>query len=278
MGQRLVACVVLWFDSAMKILWAPFCWTCLFAAGLAGCSTVPETGRRQLNFIPPGEEIQLGLSSFEKLKQEVPVSKDSGANALVQKVGRRIAAVAPLPNARWEFVVFESQEANAFCLPGGKVGVYAGILPITRDEAGLATVLGHEIGHAVAHHGAERMSESLLLQTGGSLADAGLAKGDPRTHAAVVTAYSVVAQVGRELPHSRKQESEADHLGLIYMARAGYDPEAAVAFWERFSEFNRQRGGGAGLWFLRTHPLDEARIKQLKEWLPEARREYRPQN
>jgi predicted Zn-dependent protease len=249
---------------------------CLVAAGLIGCSTVPETGRRQLNFIPAGEEAQLGLSSFEKMKQEVPVSRDPAANALIQKVGRRIAAIAPLPNAQWEFVVFESQEVNAFCLPGGKVGVYSGILPITKDEAGLATVLGHEIGHAVAHHGAERMSESLLLQTGGSLVDAGLARSDPRTHAAMVTAYGVAAQVGRELPHSRKQESEADHLGVIYMARAGYEPEAAVGFWERFAAYNRQRGGGAGLWFLRTHPLDDVRLRQLKEWLPEARRDFRP--
>ncbi len=220
--------------------------------------------------------MQLGLSSFEKMKQEVPISKDLAANALVQKVGWRIAAVAPLPNARWEFVVFESKEANAFCLPGGKVGVYTGILPITQDEAGLATVLGHEIGHAVAHHGAERISEELLLQTGGSLLVAGLAKSDPRAQAAVVTAYGLSAQLGRELPHSRQQESEADHLGLIYMARAGYNPEAAIAFWERFAEYNRQHGGSEGLWFLRTHPLSEVRIKQLKEWLPEARRNYRP--
>jgi predicted Zn-dependent protease len=261
----------------MRMFRADVHFICLLAAGLAGCATVPETGRRQLNFIPPGEEMQLGLSSFEEMKQEVPISNDPAANALVQKVGKRIAAVAPLPNAQWEFVVFESKEANAFCLPGGKVGVYTGILPITKDEAGLATVLGHEIGHAVAHHGAERMSESLLLQTGGGLVEAGLAKSDPRMQTAVVTAYGVAAQVGRELPHSRKQESEADHLGLIYMARAGYRPEAAVAFWERFEEYNRLHGGSAGLWFLRTHPLDDVRIKQLNEWLPEAQRDYRPQ-
>src|SRR5438128_3545333 len=209
----------------MKTFLTGLCWVCLLGAGLPGCSTVPETGRRQINFIPPGEEMQLGLSSFEKMKHEVPISKDLAANALVQKVGWRIAAVAPLPNAQWEFVVFESQEANAFCLPGGKVGVYTGILPITEDEAGLATVLGHEIGHAVAHHGAERISEELLLQTGGSLLVAGLAKSDPRAQAAVVTAYGLSAQLGRELPHSRQQESEADHLGLIYMARAGYNPD-----------------------------------------------------
>src|SRR5438128_8254851 len=262
----------------MKTFLTGLCWVCLLGAGLPGCSTVPETGRRQINFIPPGEEMQLGLSSFEKMKHEVPISKDLAANALVQKVGWRIATVAPLPNARWEFVVFESTEANAFCLPGGKVGVYTGILPVTKDEAGLATVLGHEIGHAVAHHGAERMTEALALQLGGSVVDASLSKSDPRMHAGLVTAYGVVAQVGRELPHSRLQESEADHLGLIYMARAGYDPEAAIGFWERFAEYNRQHGGTDGLWFLRTHPLNEVRIKQLKGWLPEVQREYRPRN
>jgi predicted Zn-dependent protease len=245
---------------------------------LAGCTTVPETGRRQLNIVSPGKEMALGLSSFDKMKQDVPISKDLAANALVQKVGNRIAAIAPLPNAQWEFVVFDSQEANAFCLPGGKVGVYAGILPITKDEAGLATVLGHEIGHAVAHHGAERMSESVILTTGGSLLDASLATTDPKTHAAVATAYGVGAQVGRELPHSRLQESEADHLGLIFMARAGYNPEQAIAFWERFAAYSKEHGGSQGLWFLRTHPVDELRIKQLKQWLPEAQRNYKPPN
>src|ERR1041384_5959479 len=139
----------------------------LMMACFSSCTTVPETGRHQVNLISSSEEMQLGLTSFEKMKQDVAVSKDAAANALVQKVGKRIAVVAPLPNAQWEFVVFESKEANAFCLPGGKVGVYTGIPPITKEEAGLATVLGHEIGHAVAHHGAERISEALALQLGG---------------------------------------------------------------------------------------------------------------
>src|SRR5262245_4752720 len=145
-----------------------------------GCSTVPETGRHQLNLISAGEETQLGLTSFNQMKQETPISKDPAANALVQKVGKRIAAVAPLPNAQWEFVVFESKEANAFCLPGGKVGVYTGILTITKDEAGLATVVGHEVGHAVAHHGAERMSQQMIQQTGGAALATGLSSADPK--------------------------------------------------------------------------------------------------
>ena len=249
--------------------------TALALLQLTGCATVSETGRKQLILLSPQEEMQLGLTSFTQMKQDVPTSKDPAANTLLQKVGQRIAAVATLPDAQWEFVVFESKEANAFCLPGGKVGVYTGILPITKTEAGLATVIGHEVAHAAAHHGAERVSEAFVLQTGGGLLNAGLSKADPTWQSAASTAYGLGATLGRELPHSRKQESEADLIGLKYMARAGYDPEEAVRFWERFAEVNRQSGGGATPWFLRTHPLDEKRIQQLKAWLPEAKAEYR---
>jgi predicted Zn-dependent protease len=141
-----------------------------------GCTTVPETGRTQFNMMSPGQEMQLGFSEFEKMKKEVPISKDARAKALVERVGRRIAAVAPLPNAQWEFVVFESREANAFCLPGGKVGVYTGILPITKDEAGLATVIGHEVAHAVARHGGERISTAAGLEMLGQIVSAATAQ------------------------------------------------------------------------------------------------------
>ncbi len=239
---------------------------------LAGCTTVPETGRKQLMLISPQQEMQLGLSSFDQLKQEVPISKDPAANALVQKVGKRIAAVAPLPNAQWEFVVFESKEANAFCLPGGKVGVYTGILPITQNEAGLATVLAHEVAHAVAHHGGERMSDALAMQGLGQVLGAAIS--NPQWQSAFNTAYGLGSQVGVELPHSRKQESEADYMGLLYMARAGYDPQEAVRFWERFSAYNKQSGGSTGLAFLRTHPVDAERIKALQAEMPKAMQEY----
>src|SRR4051794_6498118 len=148
--------------------------TLLFLMVFAGCTTEPITGRKQLSLVNADQEMQLGLSEFEKMKQDTPISKDPQANALLQKVGKRIAAVASkdIPNAQWEFVVFESKEANAFCLPGGKVGVYTGILPITKTEEGLATVLGHEIAHAAAHHGAERMSDALAAQAGAQLAGA----------------------------------------------------------------------------------------------------------
>ncbi len=236
----------------------------------SGCSTVPVTGRSQLNLMSPSQEMQLGLTSFDQMKKEVPISKDVYAKALLQKVGQKIAAVAgpDMPNAQWEFVVFDSKEANAFCLPGGKVGIYTGILPITKDEAGLATVIGHEVAHAVARHGGERMSQAMGLQLLGAVADASTAQ--TKYHSYVVAGYGLGSQLGVALPHSRMQESEADHIGLIYMARAGYDPEQAVKFWERFAAYN-QKQGGEEMWFLRTHPLDEERIKQLKEWMPEAR-------
>ncbi len=246
----------------------------VFTGLFSGCSTVPVTGRSQLNLMSSGEEMQLGLASFEEMKKQTPISKDAAANALVQRVGQRIAAVAAkdMPEAQWEFVVFESKEANAFCLPGGKVGVYTGILPITKDEAGLATVLGHEIAHAVARHGGERMSTAMVIQGGGSLLGLGLQKTDPKWQAAAMMAYGYGTQLGAELPHSRAQESEADHIGLIYMARAGYPPEAAVEFWQRFGEFNKQQGSNTP-WFLRTHPLDETRVKQLQGWIPEAKQQ-----
>jgi predicted Zn-dependent protease len=248
---------------------------------LAGCSTTPVTGRHQLNLMSSGEETQLGLTSFDQLKKDTPISKDAAANDMVQRVGKRIAQVADkdMPNAKWEFVVFESQEANAFCLPGGKVGVYTGLLPITKDDAGLATVLGHEIGHAVAHHGAERMSEAMVMQEGGALLGSAVAATDPKYQQAALLAYGAGSKVGRELPHSRTQESEADHIGLIYMARAGYDPKAALEFWKRFAEFNKEHGGGDTSWytkFLSTHPLDSERIKNIEKLLPQAEKQYKP--
>lgn len=239
------------------------------------CTTVPETGRRQFNLMSPSEEMQLGLTSFQEMKKDVPISHDPAANALLQKVGKRIAAVAALTNAQWEFVLFESQEPNAFCLPGGKVGVYTGILPITQNEAGLATVIGHEVAHAVARHGGERMTEQMVLQAGGSLVGS-LSASDPKVQAAATTVYGLGSQLGVSLPHSRKQESEADHIGLLYMARAGYNPEDAVAFWERFAAYSKEHGGNNSFWFLRTHPLDETRIKQIQTWLPEAKAQYHP--
>ncbi|MFL6711702.1 MAG: M48 family metallopeptidase [Sulfurifustis sp.] len=249
-----------------------------FAAAVSlipGCATVPETGRRQLSLVGSSEVMQLSLSEFDKLKKQTPISRDSDQNALVRRVGQRIAAVAPLPNAQWEFVVFDKPDVlNAFCMPGGKVGVYSGLFKVTQDEAGLATVIGHEVSHAVARHGEERMSEGLLLQLGGT-ALAALTQSRPEVAQQLKqAAYGVGANVAVMLPHSRRQELEADHLGLVYMARAGYDPRSALSFWERFSAYNKQHGGSNPPAFLSTHPVDEKRIEQIKELLPQAESEY----
>jgi metalloendopeptidase OMA1, mitochondrial len=239
---------------------------------IISCATVPVTKRKQLNFISPSQELQLGLSSFEQIKKETPVSGNRVANDLVRRVGERIAAVAKndLPDAKWEFVVFENAEPNAFALPGGKVGVNTGILLITRDEAGLATVIGHEVAHAAAHHGAERMSRQLVTQTGGQILGATLSSADPRMQALASVVYGLGSQVGVSLPHSREQESEADEIGLIYMAQAGYNPEAALDFWTRFAEATRASGGSTP-WFLSTHPVTTNRITHLQELMPQAK-------
>jgi len=239
---------------------------------LSACSTVPVSGRRELNLVSSDQETQLGLSSFDEMKKQTPISRDPAANAMLQRVGKQIAQVASadMPNAQWEFVVFESQEANAFCLPGGKVGVYTGLLPIALTDAGLATVIGHEVGHAVAHHGAERMSHAMVMEGGGQIVGSALASADPKWQGLAMAAYGLGSKVGVELPFDRKQESEADHIGIVYMAKAGYDPKEAISFWQRFQAYNNQHGGSSTPSFLRTHPLDEVRIRQMQEWLPEA--------
>lgn len=251
----------------------------LIACGI-GCTTAPVTGRKQFNIFSPQEETQMGLASFTDMKKEQKISADPKYNALVQKVGKKIAAAAAndLPNAQWEFVVFDSPEANAFCLPGGKVGVYTGILPITKDEAGLATVIGHEVAHAAARHGGERMTESVAssvaVKLGGAVVGAITSDKSSQERQTWNALYGVgaggAANVLYTLPHSRTQESEADHIGLIYMARAGYDPEEAVKFWERFAAYNKEKGGGQ-VWFLSTHPVDDQRIADIKSWIPEAK-------
>jgi metalloendopeptidase OMA1, mitochondrial len=243
---------------------------------LGACATVPETGRSQILLVSPAQESQLGFQEFEKLKKSVPISQDAAAVAQLQRVGQRIAAVAPLPNARWEFVLFDKPDTpNAFCLPGGKVGVFSGILPITKDDAGLATVIGHEVAHAVARHGAERMSEAMLIQLGGQLLEQATIGRSETSRILMQQAYGIGATVGVALPHSRGQELEADRLGVLYMARAGYQPREALGFWKRFAEYKDKKGGGKQVEFLSTHPLDEQRIRQIEGIIPQAEMEYR---
>jgi predicted Zn-dependent protease len=246
---------------------------------LAGCSTTPVTGRRQLNLVSSGEEVKLGLTSFEQLKTNTPVSHDPAANEMVQRVGKRIATAAgkDLPDAQWEFVVFDSKEANAFCLPGGKVGVYTGLLQIIKDDAELATVIGHEVGHATAHHGAERMSEATAMQKFGQYVGSAITGTNELYQSGFDLAYGGITKYGRTLPHSRAQESEADHIGLVYMARAGYDPMKALDFWQRFANYMKEHGGGSESFlskYLSDHPVNSERIADLKKWMPEAVAEF----
>jgi predicted Zn-dependent protease len=241
---------------------------------LAACQTVPITGRSQLMLISEDEEAKLGLTSYQQILGKARVSTDAQVNEQVTRVGRRVAEAAERPDYRWEFKVIEDKQANAFCLPGGKVAVYTGILPITRDDAGLAAVLAHEVAHATARHGGERLSQQMAVQGLTAVGTQTLLAGrDPATVQLVGAALGVGTTVGLLLPWGRSQESEADHLGLIYMAKAGYHPSAARDLWVRMG----QASGGSGQpEFLSTHPSAETRITQIEGWLPEALTYYRP--
>lgn len=255
--------------------WYPVClFALLVSVSVVACETVPITGRSQLLLLPESEELHMGLQSYQEVLKKSKISGDPAMNDLVRRVGTRIAAATGRSNYQWEFKVIEDQQANAFCLPGGKVAVYTGILPITKDEAGLAVVLGHEVSHAIARHGAERVSQNLLVEVGLTGTMAALSKGDPNTVKSVGALLGAGASVGLLLPWGRAQESEADHLGLIYMAKAGYDPHAARDLWLRMAEASK--GGGRPPEFLSTHPSEATRIKQIEGWIPEAMQYYHP--
>jgi predicted Zn-dependent protease len=209
--------------------------------------------------------MQLGTQAFDQVLAKSRVNASDVVLGPVEAVGRRLAAVADQPQFSWRFVVIEdAKQQNAFCLPGGKVAVYTGILPLAQTTTGLAVVLGHEIAHAVARHGAERMSQAMVAETGGALLGA-LFGSSPGANA-LLAAYGAGAQVGVLLPYGRAQESEADHIGLLLMARAGYDPREATAFWQRMERI----GGSKTPEFLATHPSGGTREQQIGDWMPEA--------
>jgi predicted Zn-dependent protease len=235
---------------------------------LAACATTPYTKRSQLILMSSDEEAQLGAQAYQEVVSKSRMVSNPALVGPVEEVGRRIARVAERPDFKWQFAVIDDpKQVNAFCLPGGKVAVYTGMFPVAKDTAGLAVVLGHEIAHAIARHGAERMSQAMAAQAGGSLLGAWL--GASPSSQAILAAYGLGAQVGVLLPYGRAQESEADHIGLILMARAGYDPTAAAAFWRRMEA---QAGGKSPPEFLSTHPSHGTREKQISTWLPEAQR------
>ncbi len=255
----------------------------LFAA-LLSCETVPITGREQIAFIPSSTILPMSFNNYHDFIAGHKVIEHTPEAEIVTRVGVRIEHAVEryfsehglssrLSGYQWEFHLVEDKEANAWCMPGGKVVVYSGILPITRDENGLAVVLGHEIAHAVANHGDERMSQALLVQMGGLALDAALSQNPKETNSLFIAAYGAGAQVGILLPYSRLHESEADHLGLIFMAMAGFDPHHALEFWERMA--GSQHGEKPPV-FLSDHPADEKRIEDIRRLIPEAMEYYKP--
>jgi predicted Zn-dependent protease len=235
---------------------------------LIGCVSAPETGRKQFIVVPESQMRALGAQTFVQMKQQKPQVQNQRLVQDVTAIGRRIAKVAD-ENYDWEFAVFRDDDmVNAFCLPGGKVGVYTGMLPVTETNAGLAAVMAHEVAHATLRHGAERMSQSLVSQLGLSLAALSLENNEYRN--LIMAALGVGVQVGIALPYSRLQEEEADKVGLEYMAQAGYDPEAAVKLWQRMA----QRSSGAPPEFLSTHPNPSSRVKYLRKLVPQMRAIY----
>lgn len=250
---------------------------------LAGCATVPLTGRRQLSLVSESEVVALGAQSYKQLLDESKLSRNTKKTQMVIDVGERIARSAEefmrehgmeqeIKYYQWEFNLIEADTiVNAFCLPGGKIGVYTGILPVAQNERGLAVVLGHEVAHAIARHGNERMSQLLLAQLGGIALSTAVKEQPEKTRQMLLQAYGIGANVGVLLPYSRRHESEADRIGLILMARAGYDPRGAVPFWQRMGEL----GKGRPPEFLSTHPSPKRRIQDIQNQLPEALKYYR---
>jgi len=259
---------------------------CVLLMFLVGCTTVPITGRSQFNTVPDSLINSMALQEYNSFLKspENKLSTDAEKTAMVQRVGGRIADAVErymndhyltdqIADYKWEFNLIDSDQKNAWAMPGGKVIVYTGILDTTQDEAGLAVVMGHEIAHAIARHGAERMTQGLTITLGGIALDKALEDEPSATRTIFLTSYGIGATVGVMLPYSRTHETEADRLGLIFMAMAGYAPEEAVGFWQRMA---KSKEGSGMPEFLSTHPADETRIMNIKRYLPEARRYYRP--
>ncbi len=258
---------------------------CGFVSLLAACETAPVSGRSQVMLVSENEEREMGLQAYREVLNKEPLSRDTQVNAMVEKVGRRIANAAEhppqelwrAPRFRWEFKTVDKNEPNAFCLPGGKVVVYTGLLPITKTETGMAVVVAHEVAHALARHGAERMSDQMVASVGTAAAAVALSAtvtGRSRTYLpAMMAAVGAGATVGYILPMSRAQESEADRIGLVLMAMAGYDPREAVSLWERMRAAS---SGKRQAEWLSTHPADTTRIADIRRWLPEALQYYKP--
>ena len=256
----------------------------LFLFLIVSCATVPVTGRQQLNLVPAQQLLSMSFQSYDDFLKKNKFSVDTEKSLLVRRTGKAVQQAverymlmigreAELKGYQWEFNLVEDESVNAWCMPGGKVVIYTGILPITRDETGLAVVMGHEIAHAIANHGGERLSQGLVVQMGGMALSEALSTKNPQTQQLFLSLYGAGSQVGYVLPYSRLQESEADRMGLIFMAMAGYDPGQAIPFWQRMA--NQKDGKNAPPEFLSTHPSDETRIRKIRSILPEAMQYYK---
>lgn len=255
----------------------------LVLAMFTACSKVPITGRSQLNMLPESELMGMGLTEYEQfLGEHPPLPPSDQRVALVRGIGDRLAAAATtylkengaadrVANFTWEFNVVNDPQVNAWCMPGGKVVVYTGLMPVAQDEAGLALVMGHEIAHAIARHGNERMSQAMTVQGIGLTLQAFSSENPTLASELFLQAFGVGGQLGM-MAYGRKQESEADKMGLVFMAMAGYDPRVAPSFWERMAA----QGGAKPPEILSTHPSDQRRIADLNAYMPEAMKYYKP--
>jgi predicted Zn-dependent protease len=249
---------------------------------IAGCATVPITGRKQLSLVSQSQMLSLGQNNFYQILKEEKLSRNQQKIDMLNRVGVKIALSAEefmrdnnmhqqISEYNWRFVLIENDESiNAFCLPGGKIGVYTGILDYTQDETGLAVVIAHEVAHAIANHGGERMSQMLLVQLGGTTLASAIKEKPRETQSYFLLAYGIGANLGYMLPYSRIQEYEADRIGLIIMARAGYDPREAVNLWQRLNRSKDARPPE----FLSTHPAPASRIESIRRQIPTAMKYY----
>lgn len=279
--------MTLWPFLAIKTLkynrMKPQAWIAIALMGLTQCQTVPLTGRQQVAWIPDSELNTMSFTQYQQVLQETPLSKNRAQTNMVKTVGNKIKTAVEtylnetnqsklLEGFQWEFNLLEDPTVNAWCMPGGKVAFYTGIMPICQDEAGVAVVMGHEVAHAIAQHGNERMTHGLIQQAGGVALAIAVKDKPAETQNLFMTAYGVGTTLGGMLPFSRQHESEADELGLIFMALAGYDPHAAPEFWKRMSG----QGGQQPPEFLSTHPSHDTRISNLNKAMPKAMKYYKP--
>lgn len=271
----------------MRIDWKsikrPF-WTFIIVGILfQACQTVPLTGRKKLSLVSDSDVQAMSFQQYKQVIDESQLSTNKEQTQMVKRVGVNIQHAVEkylkanghaevLQGFDWEFNLIESNQVNAWCMPGGKVAFYTGILPICQDETGIAVVMGHEVAHAIAGHGAERMSQQAAAQFGQQALAIATASESPEAQALYMSAFGIGAQYGALLPFSRKHESEADEMGLIFMAMAGYDPREAPEFWKRMSA----GGGQKPPEFMSTHPADDRRVKDLQAQLPKALEYYKP--